>query len=163
MLATRIFRSSNVLAVICRRNPRAQICGCKGGNTRLYNINAVRSESAAPDMSTPDTERRHAQPKIALPEPLAFRGNSTRPAGPNVKVLDCLPVTSHPGLLSSAGKARSPGGLNTVLENYSEQPADERIPLHAGLPHPDAFPFAQLSVKLKSGPTLTIENQDLVS
>jgi len=50
-----------------------------------------------------------------------------------------------------------------VLESYSEQPADERIPLHGGLPHPDAFPISQLSVKLKSGASLTIDKVDLAS
>ena len=50
-----------------------------------------------------------------------------------------------------------------MLESYSEQPVDDRIPLHGGLPHPDAFPFSELTIKMKSGPTLTIDNQDLVT
>ena len=67
-----------------------------------------------------------------------------------------------PTALSTAGQARSPGGLNTVLEAYSEVPADQLLPLHGGLPHPDAFPISGLTVTLNSGHTLSIENPTLV-
>ena len=110
---------------------------------------AVRSEAAAQDL-----ERPHS--------PIEFRAPPVRSRSPNLKITGTLPITSYHGLLSSAGKARNPGGLNTVLESYSEQPADDRIPLHGGLPHPDAFPFTELTVKLKSGETLTIDNQEMV-
>lgn len=67
-----------------------------------------------------------------------------------------------PVLLSAAGKARNPGGLNTVLESYKAQPADQLLPLHGGLPHPDAFPLSGLALRLKSGQTLHIQDADLV-
>ena len=67
-----------------------------------------------------------------------------------------------PVLLSAAGKARNPGGLNTVLESYKDQPADQLLPLHGGLPHPDAFPLSGLSLRLKNGQTLHIDDAELV-
>lgn len=67
-----------------------------------------------------------------------------------------------PVLLSAAGKARNPGGLNTVLDSYKNQPADQLLPLHGGLPHPDAFPLSGLTLSLKSGQTLNISDAELV-
>ena len=67
-----------------------------------------------------------------------------------------------PVLLSAAGKARNPGGLNTVLDSYKDQPADQLLPLHGGLPHPDAFPLLGISLRLKNGQTLLIDNTELV-
>lgn len=75
-----------------------------------------------------------------------------------------IPVQAPcPVLLSAAGKARNPGGLNTVLESYKAQPADHLLPLHGGLPHPDAFPLSGLSLRLKTGQTLKIDDIDLAS
>lgn len=67
-----------------------------------------------------------------------------------------------PVLLSAAGRARNPGGLNTVLDSYKNQPADQLLPLHGGLPHPDAFPLSGLTFSLKSGQTLNINDAELV-
>lgn len=134
-------------------------CACARPVKRAYN--AVKS--AGLERSAPDTEAQH--PTLDT----ASRGQEPHARGCShahdacEKALDCSPITSYAGLLSSAGKARNPGGLNTVVESYSRQPAHDRIPLHGGLPHPDAFPFAQLSVKLRTGPTLVIDNEDLVS
>ena len=76
---------------------------------------------------------------------------------------DEVPVQAPcPTALSAAGQARNPGGLNTVLEAYSQAPADQLLPLHGGLPHPDAFPISGLTITLKSGHTLSIRNPTLV-
>ena len=131
---------------------------CARQGRRTYS--RVKYESAAPELGRPrrlgKTGVTDVQSKITPKDQQPSYPRPGCPIIPNVKVTDRLP-TSYTGLLSSAGRARTPGGLNTVLESYSEQPADGRIPLHGGLPHPDAFPFAQLSVKLKSGLTLTID------
>lgn len=136
-------------------------CACARPVKRAYN--AVKSASAGLERSAPDSNAQHSTSDTASrgQEPHARGCSHAHDA--SEKALDCPPITSYAGLLSSAGKARNPGGLNTVVESYSRQPAHDRIPLHGGLPHPHAFPFAQLSVKLTTGPTLVIDNEDLVS
>ena len=128
---------------------------CPRPGRRAYR--AVRSEVASQDLD--DGRLYDNQPQNGHVE---SRAPLARSRSINPRISGTLPITSYHGLLSSKGKARNPGGLNTVLESYSEQPADDRIPLHGGLPHPDAFPFSELTVKLKSGTTLTIDNQDMV-
>ncbi len=161
MLVVRTLKGSSSFAVARQRASWytcTRVCARARPFKRAYN--AVKSESAELDRNDTDT-RKDIGTTSGVQKALERKAN--RSNTPNVKVLDCLPITSYTGLLSSAGKARNPGGLNTVLESYSEQPADARIPLHGGLPHPDAFPISQLSVKLKSGASLTIDKVDLAS
>ena len=166
MLVVRTVKGSSCVAITRQRGccyMYKRVCARAGPSRRAYKYNAVKSESAAPELDRRDTDIRKLDVGITSGVQKALERKSSRSNTPNVKVLDCLPITSYTELLSSSGKARNPGGLNTVLESYSEQPADDRIPLHGGLPHPDAFPFSQLSVKLKSDATLTIDKVDLAS
>ena len=132
---------------------------------KTWRCNTVASESAALELDGTRSKVPDARSNIVPKASRRFPSRSDREdhSGTSLhRVLKKLPVTHYSALLSSAGKARSPGGLNTVLESYNEQPEDDRIPLHGGLPHPSAFPFAQLTVKLTSGTILTIDNPDLV-
>ncbi len=164
MLVVRTFKGSSSVAIARQRAccyTCTRVCARAGPARRAYN--AVKSEAAAPELNRRDTDIRKLDVVTTSGVQKALERKSSRSNTPNVKILDCLPVTNYTELLSSSGKARNPGGLTTVLESYSEQPADDRIPLHGGLPHPDAFPFSQLSVTLKSGATLTIDKVDLAS
>ena len=164
MLVVRTLKGSSSVA-IARQRACCYTClrVCVGARLSRRAYNAVKSESAAPELDRHDSDRRKLDVGTTSGVHEALERKLSRSNTPNVKVLDCLPVTSYTGLLSPSGKARNPGGLTTVLESYSGQPADDRIPLHGGLPHPDAFPFSQLSVKLKSGASLNIDNEDLAS
>ena len=128
-----------------------------------WSCSAVASESDSPQLDITENKTQAVRSNIVPRSLSRFPSRSDDERQSNfAKVLKKLPAAKHSAWLSSAGKARSPGGLNTVLETYSEQPEDDRIPLHGGLPHPSAFPFAQLTVKLTSGSTLTIDDPDLV-
>ena len=130
---------------------------------KRWHCNSVSSDSAAPELE--GTQSKPADARSNIVPHTGLRRFPSRSDGEHrglAAILRKLPTTNYSALLSSAGKARSPGGLNTVLESYNEQPEHDRIPLHGGLPHPSAFPFAQLTVKLTSGSTLTIDNPDLV-
>ena len=136
---------------------------CAGLRRAKWSCSAVASESETPKLDDTENNTQDVRSNIVPRSLSRFPSRSDDERRSNfAKVLKKLPVAKHSAWLSSAGKARSPGGLNTVLETYSEQPEDERIPLHGGLPHPSAFPFAQLTVKLTSGSTLTIDDPDLV-
>ncbi|DBB01726.1 TPA: hypothetical protein ACH3X1_000351 [Trebouxia sp. C0004] len=164
MLVVRTLKGNSCVALARQRASWytcTHVCALARPFRRAYH--AVKSESAAPELDRKDTDTRKLDFGTTSGVQKALERKASRSNTANVKVLDCLPLTSYTGLLSSAGKARNPGSLNTVLESYSEQPADDRIPLHGGLPHPDAFPIAQLSVKLKSGASLTIDKADLAS
>ncbi|DBA67017.1 hypothetical protein WJX79_010292 [Trebouxia sp. C0005] len=163
MLVLRTVKNSSSIA-IARQRACCYTCTrvCIRARPSRWAYNAVKSESAAPELDRHDSKLKLGV-GAASGVQKALECKLSRSNSPNVKVLDCLPVTSYTGLLSSSGKARNPGGLNTVLESYSGQPADDRIPLHGGLPHPDAFPISQLSVKLKCGASLSIDNVDLVT
>lgn len=142
--------------------PRSTAHSCAQGR-RHWRCSAVASESAAPELEGSRSNVRESRSNI-VPKPSG--SPSARSDREGHKALTQilkkkLPVIRK-ALLSSAGKARSPGGLDTVLESYNEQPEHDRIPLHGGLPHPSAFPFAQLTVKLTSGCILTIDDPDLV-
>lgn len=162
MLVLRTVKNSSSIA-IARQRACCYTCTrvCIRARPSRWAYNAVKSESAAPELDRHDSKLKLGV-GAASGVQKALECKLSRSNSPNVKVLDCLPVTSYTGLLSSSGKARNPGGLNTVLESYSGQP-DDRIPLHGGLPHPDAFPISQLSVKLKCGASLSIDNVDLAS
>ena len=164
MLVVRTLTGSSSVA-IARQRACCYMCTrvCARARPSRWANKAVKSESAASELDRHDSDIRKLGVGTTSGVQKALERKLSRSNTPNVKVLDCLPITSYTGLLSSSGKARSPGGLTTVLESYSEQPADGRIPLHGGLPHPDAFPFSQLSVKLKSGAALTIDKVDLAS
>ncbi len=164
MLVVRTFKGSPRVAIARQRAccyTCTRVCARAGPARRAYT--AVKSESAAPELDRRDTDIRKLDVSTTSGVQNALERKSSRLNTPNIKILDCLPSTNYTELLSSSGKARNPGGLNTVLDNYSQQPADDRIPLHGGLPHPDAFPFSQLSVQLKSNATLTIDQVDLAS
>lgn len=123
---------------------------------------AVASESAAPELEGKSNVRDARSNIVPKPSKNSPPCSDRQGHHPLTKLVNKKLPTIRKALLSSAGKARGPGGLDTVLESYNEQPEHDRIPLHGGLPHPSAFPFAQLTVKLTSGCTLTIDDPDLV-
>ena len=129
---------------------------------KRWRCDAASSESVVPELEGTQSKATDARSNIVPHGLRRFPSRSNREDRGLAAILRKLPTTNYSALLSSAGKARSPGGLTTVLESYNEQPEHDRIPLHGGLPHPSAFPFAQLTVKLTSGSTLTIDNPDLV-
>lgn len=130
---------------------------------RKWRCSAAASESAAPELEGNRSKIRESRSNI-VPKPSGSPSARSDCEGHKTlsQILNKKPPVIRKALLSSAGKARSPGGLDTVLESYSAQPEHDRIPLHGGLPHPSAFPFAQLTVKLTSGCILTIDDPDLV-
>ena len=152
-----------VKACLLRKTLCTSCSAKRSTNSRKrWHCNTVSSESAAPELEGTRSKATDARSNVVPNGLKRFPSRSDREDHGLAAILKRLPTTNYSALLSSAGKARSPGGLNTVLESYSEQPEHDRIPLHGGLPHPSAFPFAQLTVKLTSGSTLTIDNPDLV-
>ena len=158
LAATPLPTKSNLLHKTCT----SCIARRRTDRRKRWRCDAVSSESAAPELEGTRSKTTDARSNIVPHGLRRFPSRSDREDQGLAAILRKLPATNYSALLSSAGKARSPGGLNTVLESYSEQPEHDRIPLHGGLPHPSAFPFAQLTVKLTSGSTLTIDNPDLV-
>lgn len=155
-------RSSPDRWTVMHKTPCLRCIAASHTARRRWRCDAVSSESAAPGLEGTRSNVTDARSNIVPNGLRRFPSRSDREDQGLAAILKKLPTINYSALLSSAGKARSPGGLNTVLESYNEQPECDRIPLHGGLPHPSAFPFAQLTVKLTSGSTLTIDNPDLV-